>query len=82
MAGKRKRIDPEYEAFRAESDERIRQVRRRIAEADVRAGRVPDPEDLPQAERTKRDLARARAYIAELERRIEARRAASEPPSA
>jgi hypothetical protein len=74
MAKKRK-SDAAYEAFRAESDARIREVRRRIAEADRRAGREPDPEDLPQDERSRRDLARARAHIAELERRIAARKA-------
>jgi hypothetical protein len=78
MANRRKRTDPEWIAFVDESEARIREVRRRIADADRRAGREPDPEDLPQAERTRRDIARARAHVA---RRVAARRAAADPPS-
>ena len=46
------------------SERLIRLVHRRVAEADIRAGRTPQPDDLAQAERTRQDIARARAHVA------------------
>jgi hypothetical protein len=82
MANKRKRTDPEWLAFWGESGRRIDDVRRRIEEVEIRAGRDPDPPDLPEEERARRDIARARAYVAEAEARAAARKTqASDEPA-
>jgi hypothetical protein len=83
MANKRKRTDPEWLAFREASARRIEEVRRRIADIEIRAGRVPDPLDLPEGERARRDIARARVYVAEAEARAAARQSRrSDEPAA